>query len=715
MNRPIFSVLFLFLLPALLVAFVVTVLNVVSLKNISESQIVYADTLNTQLNTLNRVISLVVQTGLLHDEVSQQLQQSKSGKLDEAGAYRIHAHLVDYLARIEADAVSLKPLLLEANLAQPQLASWYKQFVLYRNLVLMATDIAAIEPATAGQYITQAQTAFFALSAQTFSLSAQLSDQVKKQSYQRQLDLQKEFQRTYWNIALSVLIAVFIAILVSRYLSRQLQMLLVQMQFLSNQQKAPEQLPEVEALTHSLSLEIKRLANAVLGFHYAMKERDSEQERVHQLAFYDGLTGLPNRTKMLQLTEETITARLQDGCGSALIKLNINQIKVINDGLGYDQGNQLLVQVADRLVSQLDAGYSLARTSGDEFVILVDNLGNIDNAQTKLVAVMHRIHALFNQSFELKQQSVFVTVALGSAVFTSQEHDTVDELFMHAIIALHAAKALSTEQSMIYHSHLEDMAKQRIELDVRLRIAIQENHLQLYFQPQVGSSGTVVSVEALVRWLDPQHGLLSPSAFIPMAEQSDLIIDLDRWVLRHACNALKKLQEAGLMQHVSVNISGKHFAKDFFVQSVMNIVTASGIDKRGLMLEVTEGVFIDDLSDVIAKMEQLSLHGITFSIDDFGTGYSSLQYLKHLPIHELKIDKSFVDGLPNDAGDVALVKTIVGIANNLNLSIVVEGVETQQQAAFLNTLGSFVMQGYYYARPQPAQEIITQILTESSL
>jgi diguanylate cyclase (GGDEF)-like protein len=501
-----------------------------------------------------------------------------------------------------------------------------------------------------------------------------------------------------------------IALFSSRYLSRQLGVLLNEMRELSVQKTIPEQLPKIEALVQSSSFEIRRLAVAILSFHQAMKDRDAEQDRSYQLAFHDHLTGLPNRAKMLEFIDQALLSRFQDSRKGGIIKLNINGLKVVNDGLGYDQGNRLLIEVGERLCMHFLSTSIIARSSSDEFVLLIRDMGSEAHADDVLMSVMRQIHHLFDEPFQLKQQQVFITVVLGAAIFPMTDKEDAEETFMHAMIALHAAKGLNTEQSLIYHPKLEDKAKQRVQVESALRHAITNDHLVLYFQPQVKSTGEIVSVETLVRWNDPEKGLIAPSLFIPMAEQSDLIIELDRWVLTHACQSLKQLQDAGSDMHVSVNISGRHFAKDFFVTSIMDIVNSSGINPHGLMLEVTEGIFIADLNDVVGKMRLLREQGIAFSIDDFGTGYSSLQYLKRLPIQELKIDKSFVDGLPTDAEDIALVKTIIGIAQNLELNIVVEGVETQAQIDLLNSLGSFVMQGYFYAKPQPAQAVIQQIL-----
>lgn len=712
MKHPIFSALFLFLLPALLVAIIVAVLNFVSLRYVSAQQKEGATQVQLGLNMLDRSIAQVVQLGLLHDNVARQLQQAKSGALDEAAAYRIHVKVVDHLALIQSENDLLHPLMLAAGLSHEQLALLYDDFIRYRNLVLMATDIVAIEPSVAGRYIEDAQTVYFNLAAQTFSLNAQLSDLVNADVVRCQNNIVTQFTNTYWVIVFGVVLALLVALMASRYLSRNLQVLMVEMRKLSLAESIPDRLPAIERLTQTPNAELQRLARAMLGFHQAMKDRDEEKERIYQLAFFDQLTGLPNHLNILALIDAALVARRKDGFQGAVIRLNINRLKVINDGLGYDQGDRLLVLVGQRICQGMGEALTLARESGDEFTLLIENLGQDDLAKTKLLSLMRRIHNLFEMPFELQQQNVFITVVLGATLFPMNESETAEDLLTHAMVALHAAKQLTTEQSQIYFAQMEAASKRRVELETQLRYAIHNEHLQLYLQPQVDATGKTVSFESLVRWQDPKRGLVSPADFISLAEQSDLIVALDRWVLRQACLVLKQLDDAGVCLPIAVNISGKHFAKDFFVNSVLDVVIETGVDPRLLVLEVTEGVFIADLSVVVSKMEQLKAQGIVFSIDDFGTGYSSLQYLKRLPLYELKIDKSFIDGVPKDAQDVALVKTIVSIAQNLSLKVVIEGVETQEQVDFLNALGSFVVQGYFYAKPRPAQEAIRQVLAQ---
>ncbi len=710
MRRLSFNSIWLFLLPALLVITVVSGSNILSLSYVSKQQTQGSQLVQDGLNLLDQSIGLVVQVGLLHDQVSHQLNQALTGKLSPEDAYLIHTVIIDQLSHIQQQAVELIPKYQQTGLDPQQLKEWHAQLQAYHHLVMMATDIVAIEPKTANNYVQSAQSTFFLLSAQTFSLTSQLSQQVNDRIIKCQQDTQNHLRDGTWFVLIAIMIALSTALFTSRYLARQLQTLMVQMNLLANSQKVPDSLPKVEALTQSSSADIKRFALSILNFHRAMKEKEIEEIRNYQLLFHDPLTGLANRNKLLHILQQLLDNKQQTG-QMALIKLNVNRLKVVNDGLGYGFGDQLLIQISEYLQKNTPSLHSIARSSGDEFLLIINELPQNSEVET-LRSIMHVIHQLMLTPFQLGDHDITISVSMGATLFPSSDinHDANAETVMtQAMLALHSAKHLSQEQSMIYHASLESHAKQRILLESRLRTAIEQDHLRLYLQPQVDTHGKVVSAETLVRWLDPEEGLISPGVFIPIAEQTDLIIELDRWVIKHACQYLKKIQSTGLTFGMSINVSGKHFIQSNFVDTIFKIVEETGIDPHALILEVTEGVFIADLNAVIDKMNRLREIGIQFSIDDFGTGYSSLQYLKRLPIHELKIDKSFVDGLPDNPEDIALVKTIISIAQNLNLTLVIEGVEHKDQADFLRTQGEFIMQGYYFAKPQPADKVLEQL------
>lgn len=716
MNRPSFNAIWLFLMPALLVVAMVSASNFASLVHVSKQQEQGSAIVRDGLHLLDQAIGLIVQVGLLHDRVSHQLNEAHEGRLDHADTQLIHALVVSQLASIGQSANQLLPQFRSAGLDENQLQQWHNQLLEYYHLAMMATDIIAIEPKTASAYVQRAQSTFFILSAQTFSLTSQLSQRVNEQITDCQNNTQHRLEMSYWFVIAAMFIAIIVAWLSSRYLARQIQILMTQMNLLANSNAIPATLPKVEALTHSNSAEIKRFALSILNFHRAMKAKAEEEARNYQLLFHDPLTGLANRNKMLHILQHILDTPQSKNIPPmmALIKLNVNRLKVVNDGLGYGYGDQLLVNISQHLAENTPYLHTIARSSGDEFLLLLNTLPE-DAEKDTLHSIMHLIHQLMLNPFHLGDHDITVSVSMGATLFPRPEEPVNAEgILTQAMLALHSAKQLTQEQSLIYHPSLETTAKQRLLLESRLRSAIEQNRLRLYLQPQVTAQGKMISAETLVRWLDPEEGLISPGVFIPVAEQTDLIIELDRWVIKRACQYLKQVQLEGIPFGLSVNVSGKHFAQDSFVDTICQIIQETEINPNSLILEVTEGVFIADLTAVIDKMNRLREIGIQFSIDDFGTGYSSLQYLKRLPIHELKIDKSFVDGLPDSAEDVALVKTMISIAQNLGLTLVIEGVEHKDQVDFLRTLGSFIMQGYYFAKPQPADVILAQLGVHST-
>jgi diguanylate cyclase (GGDEF)-like protein len=703
MNRPIFNALMLFLLPALLVAVIVAGLNFFSLRYINEQQIEGAQQIKQGLHVLDEMIGLVVQVGLLHDNVSRQLTEAENGRLDEAGAYQIHVLVIDHLATVDNNRKALLTHLQQKRLNSDQLQLWSNTFEDYRNLVIMATDIVAIEPKTAENYIQKAQSSFFNLSSQTFSLSSQLSDTINQEAIENQNAIRAQFNKTYWILALAIFMGLWLAIISARYLSRHLQTLIAQLNLLAHNPNLPQRLPMIEVLSNSSSQEIRQLAQTVLNLHRALKEKAQEQEHINQLLFQDMLTGLPNRTRMITIVNEKL--QTADESTRALIKLNINRLKIVNDGLGHDFGDLLITEVGKRLQSMTNYE-AIARNAGDEFILLTKPLTEAD---TLLPIMLHQLHEQIRPSFLLQEHTVNISISVGATCFQTNTTLSATDIFTQAMIALHEAKHTADEHSLIYDPSLELKAKKRIHLTNELRQALMNDHLRLYAQPQVNSRGIMTSAEILIRWVDPEKGMIPPNEFIPFAEESDLIIEIDRWVLLKSCQQLKILQQIQPDFSLSVNISAKHFALANFVNMVYECLENTQVDAKGLIIEITEGAMLHNVDSVIEKMQQLQQLGIRFAIDDFGTGYSSLQYLKRLPIYELKIDKSFIDHLPEDTEDIALTQSMIAIAKNLNLHLVIEGIEHQAQLDYLSQFGEFLYQGYYFAKPQPIQQIFDQL------
>lgn len=440
------------------------------------------------------------------------------------------------------------------------------------------------------------------------------------------------------------------------------------------------------------------------GVMLDITERKQSEANVHRLAYYDSLTGLPNRILLMDRLGQILTLSRREKRACAIIFLNIDRLKTLNDALGHAAGDLLLKAVADRLSSILREDDTLARMTGDEFAILLQNLDTAAHVASRHAhVVVEKIHHAMKQPFSSGVEDVTITVSLGVTLFPELEHDAPDDILRRADTALHRAKKSGGNQTAFFETDMEQIASQRFLVERELRQAIRTDELQLYLQSQVDADGKVVGAEALVRWQHPVRGLVMPAAFVPIAEESDLIIDLDGWMLKQVCRLLTMESVADMPVRISVNISPRHFRQPGFVESLRNLLALTGADPTHLTLEVTEGLMIDNINGIVAKMTELAALGIHFSVDDFGTGYSSLAYLKRLPIHELKIDKTFVQDAPDDPDDAALVEVILSVASHLRLKIVAEGVENQAQADFLNARGKVIHQGYLFSKPEPAQ------------
>ncbi|WAK03493.1 EAL domain-containing protein [Methylobacter sp. YRD-M1] len=428
------------------------------------------------------------------------------------------------------------------------------------------------------------------------------------------------------------------------------------------------------------------------------------QETVELLAWNDALTGLANRALFLKQLEQLLAHVRREGGFAEVLLINIDRFKNINEARGFAVGDALLKKVAERLSRMLKPGQLLARLDSDEFAILLPEFSAcLEAAGREALALSETLRAVLQESIELEGEAVHFDVSIGIALLPEPLQETATDVLRQADMAMAKAKAKGGGNTVFFETVMGEGIKERFRLEGELRSAISSNQLRLYLQPQVNAAGRQVGAEALVRWQHPKRGLIPPDQFIPLAEASGLITALDRWVLAAVCRLLANLENEGAALSISVNISPRHFRQADFVENIKHLLAGNGVNPAHLILEVTEGLMIADMSDVVAKMTELTGLGVHFSMDDFGTGYSSLAYLKRLPIHELKIDKSFIQDAPVDANDAALVEVILSVAQHLQLRVVAEGVETQVQADFLNARGPIIHQGYLYGKPEPVE------------
>ncbi|WP_162301244.1 EAL domain-containing protein [Nitrincola tibetensis] len=448
-----------------------------------------------------------------------------------------------------------------------------------------------------------------------------------------------------------------------------------------------------------------------LALEQDVTELRQAEARLHHLAYYDALTGLPNRSLLTDRLRQMIVASDRNRRAHALLLLNFDRFKTINDARGTAAGDALLRAFALRVGKLMRDSDTLARMSADEFAILLPDLkGQDEQASRQALRISERIHYSLKELVLIQGESYTLEVSMGVTLFPEAESESVEDVLRRANMALHQAKAAGGNQTLFFETDMGSVAASNFRVESELRQAISQEQLRLYIQPQVSQNRQIRGAEVLVRWQHPQRGLILPGQFIPVAEESDLIVELGEWVLGESCKLLRQLQDRQQQLRLSVNLSVRHFRKRNFVDWMKALIQETGIDPSGLTLEITEGLFIDNLEDVIAKMNVLTELGIWFSIDDFGTGYSSLAYLANLPVHELKIDQSFVRRAPEDERAAALVETILVVASRMQMDVVAEGVETEAQADFLLSHSTqIISQGYLYGYPQPAEVLMDQL------
>ncbi|MCB1775551.1 MAG: EAL domain-containing protein, partial [Gammaproteobacteria bacterium] len=429
------------------------------------------------------------------------------------------------------------------------------------------------------------------------------------------------------------------------------------------------------------------------------------EEQVHALAYYDPLTHLPNRRLLMDRLHQAIASCKRDARHGAVMMLDLDQFKTLNDSKGHDMGDALLIEVAKRVLGTVRAHDTVSRIGGDEFVVVLEDLNEIaSTAAVQVEYVADKIATELRKPFSIGDQALeyFVTSSVGVAMFDDGPH-TPELLLKQADVALYQAKAAGRDTIRYFNPGMQAEIDARSVLEAELRRALQNDEFRLYFQPQLDGHGTVVGAEALLRWQSADRGLVLPDAFIPLAEESGLIVQIGNWVLAEACEQLKRWQadQRRAQLHLSVNVSARQAQQAGFVSGVVQALESSGANPGNLMLELTESAVMRDIKAVAARMQRLIDLGVRFSLDDFGTGYSSLSHLKTLPFSQVKIDRSFVRDLADDPNDAAIIGAILAMNASLGLPVVAEGVETEEQHAFLRDHGCSGYQGYLFGRPMP--------------
>lgn len=470
-------------------------------------------------------------------------------------------------------------------------------------------------------------------------------------------------------------------------------------EFEDQQQGLPGKSLPIEARGIRLNLQD---VNYVLIMARDVTRRKASERKIHELAFYDSLTGLPNRRLFLNRLEFTLDNHQDDGCFGAVLYLDLDHFKTINDSLGHGVGDSLLCQISKRLNSILPANSTCSRFGGDEFIVLLPEVGEESQESIEEVTKTSRdILEQMNRPYETDGHTLYCSASIGIAMFP-KHGEGPEGVLRCADTALYRAKALGRNGFQFFDPEMQSSAQQRLDVEKGLHQALENQEFELWFQPQVEVTGKMIGVEALIRWNHPDKGFIMPGSFISIAEESGQIIEIGKWVLANALQQLMVWVKEGLpegFKHLAVNVSPIQFMQVDFVDYLFGLMDEYQVPGNMLELEITENALVNNFDVACNKMKLLKLRGISFAIDDFGTGYSSLRYLQHLPLDILKIDRSFVTDLALNSEKAAIVEVIITIADRLGLTVIAEGVETLEEQEALSALGCPWFQGYLYSKP----------------
>jgi diguanylate cyclase (GGDEF)-like protein/PAS domain S-box-containing protein len=452
--------------------------------------------------------------------------------------------------------------------------------------------------------------------------------------------------------------------------------------------------------------------SGIVGVILDITQRKQAEQQIHQLAFFDPLTELPNRRLLMDRLHQELAIGARTGQYGAILFLDLDNFKTLNDSKGHDIGDLLLVEVARRLTSCVRDGDTVARLGGDEFVVVLESLNKAAAEAAKHAEqVAEKLRAALSEPYLLKQHQYHSTPSIGVALFCGHQ-DSLDDLLKYADTAMYQAKTAGRNAIRFYDPAMQAAIEARAELADELHKAIAGRQLRLHYQIQVDALGLPLGSECQLRWEHPERGMISSQHFIPLSEDTGLIVPIGLWVLQTACAQLAAWQHDAAMCELSlaVNVSARQLHQPDFALQVRRILTQSGVKPWLLRLELTESTVLENVEDAIAKMRELRLLGVSFSMDDFGTGYSSLQYLKRLPLDQIKIDRSFVRDITRDPNDAVIVQTIIAMGKALGLDVIAEGVETEEQRDFLERHGCRAFQGYLYSQPVPLEQFEAFVL-----
>lgn len=650
--------------------------------------------------------------GLIEERTSAALEGAINGSLNELQLYRMHTAIVndlDVLGKQVEQLTQSAALVLDAN--QGSTNSLQQEFELYRRFVVMSTDVLAVDPSVARDFLNQARQHFRGFSIFSSRLSILLAQRAQERNLAQFHAFTHMAQQLWWLGLAAVCVLLLVSYLLARRASHALIDIADALHTLAGSQHKEIPLPRLEAMHDKDSGELGRLAGAVLVFRNAIERQRQAEEQAHQLAFYDVLTQLPNRRMLMERLKLALDGCARSDHHGAVVLLDLDSFKRINDARGHSVGDQLLQQVAQRLAQTVRANDTVARLDGDKFGFVLAALSHqSQQAANEAEQVVLECTQILAQPVQLEGQTYFISASIGITLFDAQRQ-SLDELLKQAEAAMYRAKNEGRNTYRFYDPQIQAHLDAKVSLEADLRLAVEQEQLCLFYQLQVDEQDHMQGVEALVRWIHPNKGMVSPAQFIPLAEESDLILPIGHWVLETACRQLSQWARQPERAHLSiaVNVSARQFRQHDFVQRVQAVLAATGAPPQTLKLELTESLVLENVEATIAKMLALRAVGVRFSMDDFGTGYSSLQYLKRLPLDQLKIEQSFVRDITTDPDDAVIVQTIIAMGRALRLEVIAEGVETREQQAFLRTQGCLAYQGYLFGKPIPIEQLEPQL------
>ena len=692
----------LLLLPVATVVLVAALVVLFSLHNIRGHFASTGAAQRADLEVIGQMADFSRRINEVHNSTISALRGAMANNLDELQLYRQHRNIVDELEQLDGLVQQLtgSELMISAN--HNSAHELQEEFRAYRHFVIMATDVIAVDPLVADDFISRAAAHFREFSLYTSIVSGRLAERSQSRTADQNALVTQALLQVLITGLLSLLLLFTVAFVVARRASTQILQIADALTTLSHSEQQEIPLPQIEAMQHGNG-EMAGIAGTLLKFRNAIERQRAAEQKAFELAFYDPVTGLPNRRLLAEHLEHALMLGQKNNSWTALMVLDLDGFKTINDLHGHRTGDQLLTEVTQRFSDCLQERATLACLGGDKFALLLDNLGsNSRDAALQARQLATELAATLEQPFGLGQITIFTSASIGISLIQGQP-DTPEQPVQFAESAMYQAKAEGRSNIRFHDAGIQQRLEERAFMELELRQAAERDELVLYYQPQVSNNDKVDGAEVLLRWQHPQRGLIPPMDFIPLAEETGLIIGIGRWVMQQACAQLAKWQQDPALAELSlaVNVSARQFSEAGFVQQIADILQQSGANPHRLKLELTESTLLNNVEDTIARMQELQQLGVQFSLDDFGTGYASLQYLQRLPLDQLKIDRSFVQGLLSGDSDPAIVRAIIAMGQALHLEVIAEGVEERSQQQNLALLGCRHYQGYLFSAPVP--------------